>query len=33
MTKAGPIKSYHNTGFLNSKDARVLRMLSEYLEP
>jgi len=31
--KAGPIKSYHNTGFLNSKDARVLRMLSEYLEP
>ena len=26
-------KAYHNTGFLNSKDARVLRMLSEYLEP
>src|SRR3954465_10794937 len=31
--KAGQIKSYHNTAFLNSKDARVLRMLSEYLEP
>src|SRR4051812_3929975 len=31
--KKGQIKSYHNTGFLNSKDARVLRMLSEYLEP
>ena len=29
----GPTKAYHNTGFLNSKDARVLRMLSEYLEP
>jgi len=28
-----PTKAYHNTGFLNSKDARVLRMLSEYLEP
>src|SRR5438552_19029385 len=26
-------KAYHNTGFLNSKDARVLRMLAEYLEP
>ena len=29
----GPTKAYHNTGFLNSKDARALRMLSEYLEP
>jgi len=29
----GQTKAYHNTGFLNSKDARVLRMLSEYLEP
>src|SRR6185312_17446605 len=29
----GLTKAYHNIGFLNSKDARVLRMLSEYLEP
>jgi uncharacterized protein (TIGR00730 family) len=29
----GPIKAYHNTGFLNSKDARELRILAEYLEP
>src|SRR2546423_5275409 len=29
----GPTKSYHNPGFLNSKDARALRMLAEYLEP
>ena len=29
----GPTKAYHNPGFLNSKDARVLRMLAEYLEP
>jgi uncharacterized protein (TIGR00730 family) len=29
----GPTKAYHNTGFLNSKDARALRILSEYLEP
>ena len=29
----GPTKAYHNSGFLNSKDARVLRMLAEYLEP
>ena len=28
-----PTKAYHNTGFLNSKDARALRILSEYLEP
>ncbi|HMH17269.1 MAG TPA: TIGR00730 family Rossman fold protein [Burkholderiales bacterium] len=26
-------KAYHDTGFLNSKDARALRILSEYLEP
>ena len=26
-------KAYHNSGFLNSKDARALRMLAEYLEP
>jgi uncharacterized protein (TIGR00730 family) len=29
----GPTKAYHNIGFLNSKDARALRMLAEYLEP
>src|SRR2546421_10262088 len=29
----GPTKAYHNAGFLNSKDARALRMLAEYLEP
>src|SRR6266850_6583596 len=29
----GPTKAYHDTGFLNSKDARALRILSEYLEP
>src|ERR671931_2283390 len=29
----GPTKAYHNTGFLNSKDARVLRRLAEDLEP
>ena len=29
----GFTKAYHNTGFLNSKDARELRILSEYLEP
>ena len=26
-------KAYQNAGFLNSKDARALRILSEYLEP
>src|SRR5436190_10937390 len=26
-------KAYHNTGFLSSADARVLRMVAEYLEP
>ena len=28
-----PIHAYHNEGFLGSKDARALRILSEYLEP
>ena len=28
-----PVKAYRNPAFLNSKDARVLRILSEYLEP
>jgi uncharacterized protein (TIGR00730 family) len=27
------VKAYANLGFLNSKDARALRMLAEYLEP
>ncbi len=29
----GPTKAYQNVGFLYSKEARVLRILSEYLEP
>ena len=33
MEKRGFTKAYHNTGFLNSKDARELRILAEYLEP
>ncbi len=28
-----PIKAYKNLEFLNSRDARVIRLLSEYLEP
>ena len=28
-----PVKAYANQAFLNSKDARALRILSEYLEP
>jgi len=28
-----PVKAYSNRGFLNSKDARALRILAEYLEP
>ncbi len=28
-----PPKAYVNVGFMRSKDARVIRMLSEYLEP
>jgi uncharacterized protein (TIGR00730 family) len=27
------VKAYANTGFLNSKDARAIRLLAEYLEP
>jgi uncharacterized protein (TIGR00730 family) len=27
------VKAYRNEGFLNSKDARALRILAEYLEP
>ena len=32
-SKRGTTKAYHNEGFLNSKDARELRILAEYLEP
>lgn len=28
-----PVKAYTNQGFLQSKDARILRILAEYLEP
>jgi uncharacterized protein (TIGR00730 family) len=28
-----PLKAYQNPGFLRGKDARVVRILSEYLEP
>jgi uncharacterized protein (TIGR00730 family) len=28
-----PVKAYRNRAFLNSKDARALRILAEYLEP
>jgi uncharacterized protein (TIGR00730 family) len=28
-----PQQAYHNQGFLNSKDARILRILAEYVEP
>ena len=27
------VKAYHNADFINSKDARALRILAEYLEP
>lgn len=33
MTEDGPVKAYRNVPFLNSRDARPLRILSEYLEP
>jgi uncharacterized protein (TIGR00730 family) len=33
MTERNRPKAYQNTGFLESKDARALRILSEYLEP
>jgi hypothetical protein len=29
----GSVQAYRNAGFLNSKDARELRILAEYLEP
>jgi hypothetical protein len=32
-TRKDPLKAYQNPGFLHGKDARVIRMLSEYLEP
>ena len=28
-----PVKAYENTEFLNSSDARIIRMLSEFIEP
>ena len=31
--KFRPVKAYKNLGFLNSSDAREIRILSEYLEP
>ena len=31
--KHHPVKAYRNQAFLNSRDARALRILSEYLEP
>ena len=31
--KRQPVKAYRNQAFLNSRDARALRILSEYLEP
>lgn len=30
---AGAVKAYMNSGFLNGKDARPIRILSEFLEP
>jgi uncharacterized protein (TIGR00730 family) len=33
VTSKHPIKAYQNPGFLHGKDARVVRILSEYLEP
>jgi uncharacterized protein (TIGR00730 family) len=31
--KINPVKAYKNLEFLNSRDARTIRILSEYLEP
>ncbi|MBP7149431.1 MAG: LOG family protein [Acidobacteria bacterium] len=31
--RRGPVKAYRNLEFLNSRDARVVRILAEYLEP
>ena len=28
-----PVKAYKNQAFINSADARILRILSEYIEP
>lgn len=33
MPARKPVKAYANESFLNSKDARTLRILAEYLEP
>ena len=33
MSKRAQTKAYEDSGFLNSKDARALRILAEYLEP
>jgi len=34
MTKQNkPLKAYENSEFLNSSDARIIRMLSEFIEP
>ena len=33
MSDEGPFKAYRNEQFLNSPDARQIRILSEYLEP
>ncbi len=32
-TRKLPVKAYQNPGFLHGKDARLVRILSEYLEP
>ena len=32
-SRYSPVKAYKNESFLNSQDARVLRILAEYLEP
>jgi uncharacterized protein (TIGR00730 family) len=32
-TPRGFVKAYHNRGFLDSRDARMIRILAEYLEP
>jgi uncharacterized protein (TIGR00730 family) len=33
MKQQPPVKAYKNLGFLNAKDARPIRILSEFLEP
>ena len=32
-TPEGPVHAYHDRSFLDSRNARPLRILSEYLEP